>query len=179
MTSIRKTGLSAEPGHDDKADSYSAALEKSRRLCASREYCISDIRSRIEEWGLVPPEKAEKIIASLIADRFIDEQRYAMAFARDRLRYNRWGRIKISYALKMKGLPSGVITQALNGIDNGEYRAVAAKLVAGLLKGSKKNDRRLKVAAVVRSMQSRGFEMSVTMELLKEAGQNSDLTITA
>ncbi|MBM3419504.1 MAG: RecX family transcriptional regulator [Bacteroidetes bacterium] len=166
MTSTRRTGSSAEPGAEGNKSGYDTAIAKARRLCASREYCISEIRAKIEEWALVPPQKSDEIIASLVSDRFIDEQRYASAFARDKLRYNKWGRIKISYALRMKDLPANVIAGALNGIDEQEYLLIASKLVERILKTKKKSDAGLLRASVVRSMQSKGFETAVIMKLL-------------
>lgn len=169
MTSTPKTGLSPEPGPQGKNEAFRTALEKARRLCASREYCISDMRTRIEGWGISSTTETDEIIASLISDRFIDEQRYASAFARDKLRYNKWGRIKIAYHLKMKGIPVSLVSEVIQGLDEDEYRETASKIIAMLKRQKKGGGVHQEKARIVKSMQSRGFEIGLSLELLNEA----------
>ena len=73
MTSTRKTGLSAEPGTPSDRERFNEALERARRLCASREYCIHDIRKKLNSWNIIHEIDQENIIASLQKERFIDD----------------------------------------------------------------------------------------------------------
>lgn len=168
MTSTRKTDLSAEPGPPSDGERFQSALERARRLCASRECCIHDIRTKLRSWNLVPESQEEKIISSLQTDRFIDETRYASAFARDKLRYNKWGKIKIAYNLKMKSIPHETIAEALQQLDDEEYRETAEKLVLALIKTKKGNNKTAVIAKIVNSMQSKGFEFALSVELVKK-----------
>lgn len=167
MTSTQKTDLSGEPGSDGNDNRIKVYTDKARALCASREYCISDIRTRLETWGVHNPEQAEKVIQTLISEKFIDEQRYASAFARDKLRYNKWGKIKIEWSLKMKGVAGECISDAIAGIDEDEYRDIAEKLIQSLVKSKKAENKHLLKAKVLKSMQAKGFEYGVTGEVVK------------
>ena len=91
------------------------ALDSLRRQCARSEKCISDIRRTLYRWN-ISPEEHDKIIGSLLSDRFIDEQRYASAFVRDKVRFSKWGIRKISAALRAKGIPQDIIDQAISEI---------------------------------------------------------------
>ena len=156
-----------EPGADKNTKLVAIYLAKAQALCASREYCVSDIATRLESWGLTDKDAIEKIISSLLRDKFIDEHRYAAAFSRDKLRYNKWGRIKIEWQLKMKGLNSNCIKESMAGIDEAEYKDIAEKLIVGMIKTRKGDDRNILRAKILRSMQSKGFEYAVTGEIVK------------
>jgi regulatory protein len=141
--------------------------DKARALCAAREYCISDIRNRLATWGVHSSDSQGHIIDTLIKEKFLDEQRYASAFARDRLRYNKWGRIKIEWNLRMKDVDGECITVALADIDEDEYREIAERLIQLLIKSKKAESKQLLKAKILKSMQTKGFEYSVTGEIVK------------
>ncbi|MFO7575477.1 MAG: regulatory protein RecX [Bacteroidales bacterium] len=168
MTSTRKTGLSAEPETPSERERFRSALARAQQLCASRECCIHDIRTKLKSWNLVTESDEEEIISSLQKDKFIDETRYASAFARDKLRYNKWGRIKIAYNLKMKSIPYETITEALQQLDEEEYRETAEKIVLALIRTKKGNSKTAVMAKLVSSMQSKGFEFALSLELIKK-----------
>ena len=92
-------------------------LSKLQAACSRREYCIRDIREK----ALKAPEGdsagVEEIIASLLEDGFLDERRYAAAFARDKSSLAGWGPIKIRQMLRSKGIPDETIREALGEID--------------------------------------------------------------
>ena len=96
------------------------ALSKAMALCARQEYCESDIRGKLKLWGI---EKADSdyIIEELIKQRFIDDLRFTMAFVRDKIRFNQWGRIKIRYMLTGRKISGSIINQALDSIDESLY----------------------------------------------------------
>lgn len=168
MTSTQKRDLSAEPGTPSDRERFDAALQRARQLCAAREYCIHDIRTKLRSWNVAGDENEDKIIASLLKDKFIDELRYASAYARDKLRYNKWGRIKIAYNLKMKSLPHDTIAEALQQIDDEEYGETAEKIVLSLVRSKKGNSRTAVMAKIISSMQAKGFEFELSVELAKK-----------
>ncbi len=96
--------------------SSSQALARLRQLCSRSEKCVADIRKKLADWE-VPAVEMPEIITSLQAAGFVDEQRYAKAFARDKSRLARWGVLKISNALRSKQINDAMIKAALAEID--------------------------------------------------------------
>ena len=95
-------------------------LEKARKFCAYQERCIFDVKNKLISWKIDEAIIFE-IILQLKTEDFINEERYTLAFANGKLRNNRWGRNKISYALHQKQIPDLTIQIALNSIDKKEY----------------------------------------------------------
>ncbi|MFI3240559.1 MAG: regulatory protein RecX [Bacteroidales bacterium] len=96
------------------------ALSKVAFACSTAEYCSYDIRIKLQRWGLNSNE-ISTIIDHLIDENYINDTRYAIAFSRDKYRFDGWGRIKIRYKLRTKQLSSEDITAALAAIDDNEY----------------------------------------------------------
>ena len=96
------------------------ALHRAAALCSSSEHCIADIREKLSRWGIGEPD-ARTIVERLVQERFIDEERYAIAFAKDKFRFSGWGRIKIRYALQQKRIGNSDIVNALSLIDEEAY----------------------------------------------------------
>ena len=84
---------------DEKAK---RALGSLQALCARREYCLSDIRRKAAERLDGDREAAEEVVSELLKDGFVDESRYASAFASEKSALTGWGPIKIRRALKAK-----------------------------------------------------------------------------
>lgn len=95
------------------------ALGRMQALCSRREYCASDIRRKLLRLRDHPmlPEEAEQIIAALVKEKYLDDARYAGAFARDKAALTAWGAAKIRYALRAKGISDEAIDQALESIE--------------------------------------------------------------
>ena len=105
-------------------------LDRMRTLCSRREYCKSDIMKKALKALEDDAEKAEKVIAVLIEEKYLDELRYASAFARDKSSLAGWGETKIRYMLSAKGVPRDVISQALEEVDDLKARTRLEKLMA-------------------------------------------------
>lgn len=144
---------------------FKTALNKAMAMCAAREMCLSDIRSKLHSWG-VKDDDAEKILAALVRGKFIDEERYAVAFVKDKFRYNKWGKIKTGQALRMKRINDEVIRKALDSIDNVEYLDLLKRIVEKQRKTVKaKNQYDLK-GKLLRHCLSKGFESHLVYDLL-------------
>lgn len=144
-----------------------SALKRAMAICASREMCFSDIDTLLERWGISETER-RRILSRLSMEKFIDEERYARAFTLDKFRHNRWGKVKISTALKYKRIPSDIISQALDSIDTEEYYAALKSLINShrrLVKG--KNEYEIK-GKLLRFGLSKGFENNLLYELLND-----------
>lgn len=92
-------------------------LARMQRLCARTEYCASDIRDKALKSLDGDEDKAAEVVEALERDGFVDDRRYAAAFARDKSALSGWGPAKISFALARKGIDRAVIQEALAGIE--------------------------------------------------------------
>ena len=105
-------------------------LERLQRQCARMEYCISDIRRKALKALEGDADAAERIVASLVRDRFVDDRRYAAAFAREKAALQGWGVMKIRFQLRGKGISDEIITEALQEIDPAKAASKLDKLAA-------------------------------------------------
>ncbi len=92
-------------------------LERFQRQCARMEYCTSDIRRKALKAMEGDAEAADRIVASLVKDRFVDDRRYAAAFAREKSALQGWGAVKIRFLLRGKGISDEIFSEALAEID--------------------------------------------------------------
>ena len=145
-----------------------AALLKMADLCARGEHCAFEIREKLRKMQLAASD-ANEIVEYLEENRYIDDSRFARAFARDKVKFSGWGKNKIRMALAMKRIPSAEISSALEEIDPEEYMAVAvnaAKSKARNLDLSDYNDK----GKLYRHLASRGFEGSVISKAIQSIG---------
>lgn len=150
------------------------AFNKASSLCAGAEYCRSEIITKLEKWG-VAPETIGQIMERLIEERYIDESRYARFYAHDKLRYNKWGRIKIAQGLRLKKIESEDIKEALDSLDEDEYRSI----IKGVLKtkqrtvtGRNDYERKMKL---LRYAAGKGFEPSIVQPLIHLDDEDMDV----
>jgi len=144
---------------------FKIALNKAMAQCSHREYCVREIREKLDSWS-VGTTDIEKIISVLIAENFLNEERFASAFVKDKFNYNKWGKVKISAHLRAKGISGDIIKQALDSIDNEHYLKVLRDLISSHRRTVKaKNQYDLK-AKLLRYGLSKGFESSLLYDLL-------------
>ena len=93
-------------------------LERMRAMCSRREYCVADILKKTVTALDGDKEAAQKIVDRLVADRYLDDRRFASAYARDKASISGWGTAKIRYMLAAKGVACDVISEALGEIDS-------------------------------------------------------------
>ncbi len=149
-----------------KEYSFDELLHKAASYCSISEHCISELELKLKAWG-IESEVSDKIIDRLKEEDFINEKRYCIAFVKDKFRFNKWGKIKISYALKQKGLENSLITNALNTIDEGEYQEMLAVLLKAKLKTIKWEYEYEKMGKLFNFAQSRGFESAIIDKVVR------------
>lgn len=93
------------------------SLARLQRLCSKAEYCLSDIRRKALKDMEGDADAADRIVASLLEDRYVDDARYAVAFAREKANIQGWGPIKIRFQLRAKGVSEADITAALEEVE--------------------------------------------------------------
>jgi regulatory protein len=144
---------------------YKASLSKTMALCSRREYCPEDIRIKLQSWG-VSDDDAGRVIDVLINENFLNENRYAEAFVKDKFNYNKWGKVKINAHLKMKKIPTGIIRNALGCIDDELYRKTLIDLIEFHRRTIKaKNQYDLK-GKLLRYGLSKGFESELLYNII-------------
>jgi regulatory protein len=149
-----------------KEYSFDELLHKAASYCSISEHCISELELKLKAWG-IENEVSDKIIERLKEEDFINEKRFSIAFVKDKFRFNKWGKIKISYALKQKGLENSLITNALNTIDEGEYQEMLAVLLKAKLKTIKWEYEYEKMGKLFNFAQSRGFESAIIDKVVR------------
>lgn len=123
-------------GENVKKDPQKVA-DRMRALCSRREYCRSDIMKKVMTSLDGDREEAEKIVGLLVSERYIDDLRYASAFARDKASLAGWGEVKIRYMLSSKGISKDVISRALEEIDQNKAGERMEKLIENKLRSLK------------------------------------------
>jgi regulatory protein len=141
------------------------AIEKIKNWCAYQERSQYETRQKLVEYGLTI-EEADNIITELIAENFLNEERFAMAFTSGKFRIKHWGKNKIKSGLRLHKVSDYCITKALKSIDGDEYDAILLKTMEKKLRQMKSNDRRKNFYSVVNYMVSRGFESDLVIEQL-------------
>ena len=149
------------------------AFAKAAALCSRCEQAESDIRRKLTDWG-ISRNDADTIIQRLIDSRFLDEVRFASAFARDKFRFDGWGRIKISYQLKMKQVSSENIENAIALIDEDEYIATLKRILSAKMRSLTSKEPLQAKASLVRFAASRGFEPNLIYKYLPDFPDTDD-----
>lgn len=111
--------------------------DRMRRLCSRREYCVGDIRKKLMVQLEGNAAEAAEILEHLMKEKYIDDLRYASAYARDKASISGWGATKIRYMLSAKGVSSEVISQALEEIDASKAQVRLDKLMENKFKSLK------------------------------------------
>ncbi len=132
-------------------------------LCASAEHCQWEMTEKMRRWEL-PDEAQTRIMERLVKERYVDDERFARAFVKDKVRYNKWGRRKVEQALWQKHIDETVRQQVLDEVEDDEYIRILRPLLQQKRRSLKaSNDYELNMK-LIRFAISRGF----TMDIIKQ-----------
>ena len=134
-------------------------------LCAQAEHCEQEMRDRMKRWE-IDETTQNKVIERLIKEHYIDEERYARAFVKDKIRYNKWGRRKVQLALWQKRISDDVQRLVLDEIDEKEYLDVLRPLLKQKRKSIKAESDYEMNQKLVRFALGRGFGFSIIRQCL-------------
>ncbi len=141
------------------------ALGRAAALCSQRECCISEILQKLSGWGQTDAA-SQRIIDYLIKERYIDEERFCRAYALDKLRYNHWGRLKISQMLRSLGVSEAHRNAALSALPEDEYTDILRTLIRQKLPSIKARSNYERNGKLLRFLAGRGFETALACSLL-------------
>jgi regulatory protein len=141
------------------------AEEKIAAFCAYQERCVWEVRRKLYEKGIAEAQ-IEKLIGFLLREKFIDEGRYARAFARGKFRLKKWGKNRIRMELKMRQVPEDLIRKGLLEIDPTEYYDTLLSETEKKWEKTKEPDLYKKRFKVVGYLMQRGFEQDLVQEAI-------------
>lgn len=145
------------------------ALDKIRRLCSRREYCVSDIRAKLMKELDGDTQKVETALNKLKEEKYVDDLRYATAYARDKTAISGWGATKIRYMLSAKGVSKEVVSEALNEVDEKKASSRLEKLLENKYK-SLKEDPQWKIK-LLRFALGRGYSYDEVNDQIRRFAQ--------
>lgn len=134
------------------------ALYKAAAYCSLAEHCSSEVSEKLDGWG-VSSDSKRRILERLVAEKYLDENRYCRFFIHDKLKYDKWGRHKIAQALWMKKIPSEISAPLLEEIDEDEYRSVLRSLLESKQRTLSARNKYEMSGKLIRFALGRGFEM--------------------
>ena len=139
-----------------------------RKYCAYQERCESEIRTKMERFNIKSSDK-DIIIKTLRAEKFVDDQRYANSFVKGKMNANKWGRIKIRYALRQKRISDDAIDLAMDSIEEEDYKSLIQDLAVkkmNKIKGEYSDYEKRQKTAVY--LQSKGFETDLIFKIVNK-----------
>ena len=134
-------------------------------ICAQAEHCEQEMRDKMKRWE-IDETVQNRVIDRLTKERYIDNERYARAFVKDKIRYNKWGRKKVQQALWMKRIDHDIQQRVLDEIDVKEYLDVLRPLLKQKRKSIKADSDYEMNQKLVRFAISRGFTFDIIRQCL-------------
>lgn len=151
-----------------------SALEAFGRLtafCAAGEHCLTEVRERLRRWN-VAPDEAEALVRRLVEEQYINEERYCRAFINDKVRFARWGRLKIAQALRQKQIASSLYLPLLDELDEAIYSEQLRRLLEAKQREVKGRNAYERKAKLVRFALGRGYEMDMIRRFIPNFEEN-------
>ena len=142
------------------------ALQKLKHYCAYQERCHNEVKEKLYNLGVWKKEHDE-IIATLIEENYLNEERFAIAFAGGRFRIKQWGRVKIKYELKQKQVSEYCIKKALKQIHEDEYLKNLNKLAKEKYASLKNEQYLVRKKKTMNYLMGKGFEIELIKKIVE------------
>ena len=149
------------------------AKSKLENYCAYQERSQLEVRKKLRELG-IESDVAENIIVDLIENNFINEERFALAYAGGKFRINKWGKIKIKQGLKQHNISEYCIKKALQSIEEKDYFETLEKLIEKKFKETKESNIQKKTNIIISSIVNKGYEWEFTNDIVREKLKNTE-----
>ena len=143
------------------------ALQKLKHYCAYQERCHSEVKQKLYDLGIWKKDHDE-IIATLIEENYLNEERFAIAFAGGKWRMKHWGRVKIKHELKQKQVSDYSIQKALKQIDDEEYQNVLIKLAKEKYASLKSDQYLVRKKKTIDFLIAKGFEAELVYRAMEK-----------
>lgn len=142
------------------------ALQKLKHYCAYQERSHAEVKDKLYSLGVWSQDR-EQVIATLIEENYLNEERFAIAFAGGKFRVKQWGRTRITYELKQKQVSDYCIRKALKQIDEDDYRKTLYQLAAAKYASLKQEQYLVRTKKTMDYLVRRGFEPDLVAQALK------------
>lgn len=142
------------------------ALARLRKFCDYQDRCHQEVRTKLIEIGCYGDD-LENVMCDLIADNFLNEERFARSYARGKFRLKQWGKVRIRQELKLRKISAYCMKKAFEEIDEEEYESTLRKLLEKKAKNIKAKNRFEKNAKLAKYMMQKGYESFLVWEILK------------
>ena len=149
------------------------ALQKLSALCARAEHSSGEMLEKMRRWQL-PEDVRERVLDRLIDEKFVDDERFARLFVREKIRFDRWGRRKIEQALYQKGVASDISRRVLDEVDDEAYVAELKKLIAAKRRSVQAESDYEMRAKLTKYALGRGFGYNVIRQCIDGADELLD-----
>lgn len=151
---------------ESENNTFKNDVARAKKTCSSRERTESEVSGMLHEWGMDDDQVAE-IISLLKSEKYIDDTRYISSFINDRVKFQKWGMIKIRYALSGKGLSPELISRGIEEFDNEEYTSMIKSELTKKHRTLKGTPSEIK-QKLLRFGFSRGYESNVIYKIADE-----------
>lgn len=140
-------------------------------LCAQGEHCSYEMEEKMRKWG-INEEAQARIMAHLINERYIDDERYCRAYIRDKIHYSKWGRRKIEQGLYLKRIDRSLSSAALNEVDDEEYLQVLRPMLKAKWRTIKAGSDYERSGKLIKYALSRGFTFDIIRQCIDDADEH-------
>ena len=141
------------------------AFQTLAALCAQAEHCQHEMLEKMRRWEL-PEDAQARVMERLTKQRYVDDERFARAFVKDKIRYNKWGRRKVQQALWQKHISEDIQQEVLDEIDDNEYLSVLRPLLKQKRKSTKAQSDYELNQKLARFALGRGFTFDIIRQCL-------------
>ncbi|MFC5410034.1 regulatory protein RecX [Larkinella bovis] len=152
-------------------DQTKDVLRRAASFCAYQERTQREVRERLREWE-VEGDEAEEIIAWLIEQNYLNEERFAKTFAGSKFRVKHWGKHKIKQHLKQRGITGYNLDQAMKEIESDDYRQTLIELLDKKKRSLRDENPLVVKQKLVRYAISKGYESDLIWSVLGEEERN-------
>ena len=136
-------------------------------MCSRREYCEYDIREKLKKSQLDDTD-ITAVIKELKERNFINNERFATAYAKDKFQFNGWGKRKIAMMLSLKNIDDDIISNAINNIEQNPYKEKCLALLKSKAKSIKAENLSELKNKLLRFSIGRGFDYETSLKCISE-----------
>lgn len=142
------------------------AYQKLAALCARSEHCQQEMLDKMRQWGVSDEDQA-KVMARLIKEKYVDDERFAHAFVYDKIRYSKWGHRKVEQALWMKRIDEHISKSILDEVDDEEYLQILRPLLKQKSKSVTGRNEYERTMKLIKFALGRGFTMDIIKQCIE------------
>lgn len=152
---------------NQKSYTVEEALQKAMQFCAYRERSQKEVEDKLDQLRMIPEAK-EKIIITLMQEKFLNEERFARSFVRGKFRIKKWGRVKITQELKKREISAPIIRLGLSEIQEAEYRTTLYEIAEKKHEKITESNSFKKKKKLADHLLRKGYESGLVFECVNE-----------